>query len=272
MIQTVTLCNIRNVNRSHRLSIQIAAVVDGERIQTSSEKVGEQGEGIRRGTPTGKEGGAALTEGPVAAVPSLRQGTTSCPGPRQLPVPGRKVPREESTRVTHPLLGGIESRSRGIASTSSWSFPFTCPHVVCLPHPSPLGTYTQAWERPYALTKARRIVDGVNVITKCPAAARAKTPETAKAKRMEAAPAYLRGRVERDMELPDVAMRGLWRRNRRRRLGEGAAGSGGGGGEDEEDEGEGKKDELRAVVGYVVKEMKGELVVDLMEYLEELVR
>ena len=112
------------------------------------------------------------------------------------------------------------------------------------------------------------MVDGVNAITKCPAAARAQTAEEAKRKRVEEAPLFLRGRVEGDLKLPKVEVRSLRRRSKRLRSGE-AAGVGGGGGEDE---GERKEEELRAVVGHVAREMKGELVVDVMEYLGELVR
>ena len=116
--------------------------------------------------------------------------------------------------------------------------------------------------------RARRMVDGVNAITKCPAAARAQTAEEAKRKRVEEAPLYLRGRVEGDLKLPKVEVRSLRRRSKRLRSGEAAAGGGGGG----EDEGERKEEELRAVVGHVAREMMGELVVDVIEYLGELVR
>ena len=113
------------------------------------------------------------------------------------------------------------------------------------------------------------MVDGVNAITKCPAAARAQTAEEAKRKRVEEAPLYLRGRVEGDLKLPKVEVRSLRRRSKRLRSGEAAAAAGGGGGEDEAER---KEEELRAVVGHVAREMKGELVVDVMEYLGELVR
>ena len=48
----------------------------------------------------------------------------------------------------------------------------------------------------------------MGTITECPAATRAQTPEEAKQQRVEASPAYLRGRVERDEELPEVEVRG----------------------------------------------------------------
>ena len=49
--------------------------------------------------------------------------------------------------------------------------------------------------------------DGVRAIRLCPAAAEAGTPEEAKLRRIEAAPVYLRGRVEGDEALPGVEVR-----------------------------------------------------------------
>ena len=105
---------------------------------------------------------------------------------------------------------------------------------------------TQAPERvrAYLLTRARAMVDGVAVIVKCPAAARAGTAEQAKQRRIEAAPLWLRGRMEGEMALPEVVVEGQE---------EGAAQS------SYEDE------RLRAVVGFVLEDLKAELLVELLQ-------
>ena len=55
------------------------------------------------------------------------------------------------------------------------------------------------------LHSQREMVDGTDaIIIKCPAATRATTPGEAKPKRVEASPLYLRGRVEREDEMPEV--------------------------------------------------------------------
>ena len=94
-------------------------------------------------------------------------------------------------------------------------------------------------ERAYLLAKARAMVDGVRVITRCPAAARAGTAEEAKQRRVEAAPLSLRGRVEREEALPEVEVRGV--------------------------QNPGAQEELRAVVGFVLQGLKAELVVELLQ-------
>ena len=48
------------------------------------------------------------------------------------------------------------------------------------------------------------MVDGASTITTCTAQSRAKTRRAVKRKRMEMAPSYLKGRVERDQALPQV--------------------------------------------------------------------
>ena len=88
------------------------------------------------------------------------------------------------------------------------------------------------------LAPAHGMREAIDAITKCPAATRAKTPEEAKRKRVEAAPACLKGRVEEDEVLPVVEVR---------RGGQG--------------------EELQAVVAHVVWELKSELVVELMGFL-----
>ena len=103
---------------------------------------------------------------------------------------------------------------------------------------------TQA-SRAYLLTRARAMVDGVVVVVKCPAAARAGTAEEAKQRRVEAAPLWLRGRVEGEMALPEVVVEGQE---------EGAAQS-----SSYEDE------RLRAVVGFVLEDLKAELLVELLQ-------
>ena len=95
-------------------------------------------------------------------------------------------------------------------------------------------------ERAYLLAKARAMVDGVRVITRCPAAARAGTAEEAKQRRVEAAPLSLRGRVEREEALPEVEVRGV--------------------------QNPGAQEELRrAVLGFVLQGLKAELVVELLQ-------
>ena len=107
--------------------------------------------------------------------------------------------------------------------------------------------HLQEWERSYVLTKALRLVHATLAITKCQAAARAKTPEEAKLKRVEAAPLCLKGRDERDEALPEVDVRKV-------EQGEGQASGGKG-----EDEGESyeresyEREKLCAVAGFVVE-------------------
>ena len=95
------------------------------------------------------------------------------------------------------------------------------------------------------------MVDGARVINKCPAAASAKTWGEAKRKRVEAAPLCLRGRVERNEKLPEVEVK----RARASSQADGAAAAA-------------KQEELCAVVGFVVKELKAELVVELLQALK----
>ena len=111
----------------------------------------------------------------------------------------------------------------------------------------------------YLLAKAQGMVDGARLIKKCPAATQAKTPEEAKRKRVEAVPLYLRGRVERDETLPEVEVGEEGPRKR------GRASSDEGG----DDDGEALKQEvLRAVVGFVLTELKAELVVELLQAIK----
>ena len=63
-------------------------------------------------------------------------------------------------------------------------------------HPIPQLSRLQATVRIYALVRAHKMpVASDAIITRCPAAAQAKTPEEAKRTRVEAAPMYLKGRV-----------------------------------------------------------------------------
>ena len=123
--------------------------------------------------------------------------------------------------------------------------------MLCVSVP-PFQAALQEPERAYLLAKARGMVDGARVINKCPAAAEGRTRGEAKRKRVEAAPHYLKGRVERDEELPEVEVK------------KGRASSQGG------DVGGAafKQEELRAVVMFVVKELKAELVVELLQALK----
>ena len=101
----------------------------------------------------------------------------------------------------------------------------------------------------YLLTKAQKMREAVDVITKCPAAAEAKTRGLAKRKRVEAAPLYLTGRVERDEELPGVEVEGAKGKKRK------------------SEAAREKQEQFAAVLGFVVREMKGDLMVDLQETL-----
>ena len=100
-------------------------------------------------------------------------------------------------------------------------------------------------ERAYLLARAHAMREAVDSITKCPAATRARTAEEAKAKRVEAAPAYLRSRVEEDEALPEVRITGG---------GAAVAGLAPGG-------------ELPAVMEHVMWELKRELVVELIGFI-----
>ena len=114
--------------------------------------------------------------------------------------------------------------------------------VITLSHSFSFQAALQEPERCYMLAKARGMVDGTDAIKKCPAAIRAKTPDEAKQRRVEAAPMFLRRRVEREEELPKVEVR-------------------------REEEESHKAEELRAVAEHLARELKAELVVEVMEML-----
>ena len=118
--------------------------------------------------------------------------------------------------------------------------------------------HLQEWERSYVLTKALRLVHATLAITKCQAAARAKTPEEAKQKRVEVAPICLKGRVQRDEALPEVEVR---------EVEQGAGQTSGGEGEGEDEGAPSEEDKLRAVVGYVISGLDGALWVELMQWM-----
>ena len=59
-------------------------------------------------------------------------------------------------------------------------------------------------ERAYLLVKAQELREAIDTIVTSPSAAQAKTPEEALQKRIQAAPSYLRSRVEREQGLPEV--------------------------------------------------------------------
>ena len=116
--------------------------------------------------------------------------------------------------------------------------------MLCVPVP-PFQAALQEPERAYLLAKARCMVDGARVINKWPAATQAQTPEEAKRKRVEAAPLYLQGRVERDEELPGVEVKRV------------RASSQGG-----DDGGAAfKQEELCAVMSFVMTELKAKMTV-----------
>ena len=115
-------------------------------------------------------------------------------------------------------------------------------------------------ERAYVIARARGMVDGGRAITKCPAAARAKGPEEVKRKRVEAAPLYLKGRVEQDEVLPEVEVL-VDRPSKRARIASDDDPS--------EEEGNGpackQEEELRAVTAFVIHDLKAELLVELLQ-------
>ena len=137
----------------------------------------------------------------------------------------------------------------------------SCGETVGLPlvnrvlsSPHPLRPLWQEWERSYVLAKARGITDGVFAIKKFTPAASARTGGAVKRMRVEAAPTYLKGRVEREEALPEVEVGGESQRKRpRSSIGD--------------EEKAYKEEEQGAVVGHVVQELKAELVVELMEML-----
>ena len=90
----------------------------------------------------------------------------------------------------------------------------------------------------------------------------AKTPEEAKRKRVEAAPLYLKGRVERDETLPEVEVGEAGPRQGDRASSDVGDEEGGDGAEAY------KQEVLRAVVGFVVNELKAELVVELLQAIK----
>ena len=130
---------------------------------------------------------------------------------------------------------------------ASPSLPPPSPYYPCLSPPLPNQAALLEPDRVYALIKVHRLSEAVRAINECPAATGARSLEEAKQMRVEAAPVYLKTRVESDQALPDVQVRSEE---------EGASG---------EESGEGER--LRAVVGHVVKELKQELVIELAEYL-----
>ena len=93
----------------------------------------------------------------------------------------------------------------------------------------------QEWERSYVLVKARKMSDA---IAHGGVHSSGSSSSGVKRARVEASPSWLEGRVEKGEGLPVVEMR-----------------SGGGGGEEME------------VVEYVVKGMKGELFIELMDMM-----
>ena len=124
------------------------------------------------------------------------------------------------------------------------------------PHPpNPLQEVEKEPERAYMLAKAQGMQLGIETINKCPTAAAAQTPQKSKRARIEASPEYLKGRVERSRKLPEVEISpdGDGRKKRKRRpLSK------------EEVEGE---ERIRAVAEHVVKRLKPELVVELLQYM-----
>ena len=95
--------------------------------------------------------------------------------------------------------------------------------------------------RAYTLAKARCMIDGVRGIQMCPGAARASTPEEAKNHKIEAAPRSLKRRVEWDEALPEVEVKKT----------------------------KGGDDMIGEVVEFVLRDLKSELVVEILEILSD---
>ena len=116
-----------------------------------------------------------------------------------------------------------------------------------------LPTFQEALQEPdraFLLAKTRAMRDGGEAIIKAGVAARARTRQEERLRQVEAAPPFLKGRAERGDELPEVEVRG-----KRARV---------------EEEGQGavrKRERLKVVLRYVLEEMKGELVGELVQTL-----
>ena len=102
------------------------------------------------------------------------------------------------------------------------------------------------------MAKAHRILDGVVAIRRCPAAVQ---PEEAKRRRVDAAPLFLRGRVERGEKLPRIwlfkELVGAWAKQPG----------------DYEEEGEFMREELSGVLELVIEGMKTELMMELVKMM-----
>ena len=110
----------------------------------------------------------------------------------------------------------------------------------------------QEWERAYVLVKARRMLDGAHTIRDWPAAIRAPTTEEAKRRRVEAALTYLKGRVERGEELPEVEAVRVEERETGWSSQEGIR------------EGVDEEELRRAVAGHVLEALNADLVADVL--------
>ena len=122
-------------------------------------------------------------------------------------------------------------------------------------HPSTQAAMFEKPKRAYMLLKAQRLREAAQAINDCLSGGPHGTvmaPEEAKRKRVEAAPVYLKGRVERDEALPEVEVRRdmLGWVARVLHVGQRV-----------------RKERLLAVVEHVVLELKPELVVELVEFL-----
>ena len=95
-------------------------------------------------------------------------------------------------------------------------------------------------ERAALLSKARAVVDATESISKAPEKVGAKTRGEAQRAREEAAPAWLRGRVERGEALPSVEVV-------------------------EQAGGQKEEEEREAVYEYIVRHMKEDLCIELAE-------
>lgn len=109
-------------------------------------------------------------------------------------------------------------------------------------------------EKAFVLGRARAVVDAVETITRAPEKVGAETEAEAQKARERAAPAYLKDRASKGEALPEMEVMGQ-------------------AGQHDDDEGKEQEDqeeeeeERRAVAEYMVRHLKGDLFVEVMQGL-----
>ena len=122
---------------------------------------------------------------------------------------GREQEEEEEQRLQRLYLMLRIVLHHPILLGSAEGPPLTEPSAHVTPLWSGMGEGLHPNQGPtvYTLITALRMRDAVIVIKACPVAARASSAEAAKAKRLEVAPSYLKGRVDWGEELPRMVVR-----------------------------------------------------------------